>query len=217
MSSARAGPRRACACAYRRISSPWRGRVARHGLFPAGQLPFGPLVAPAAACPNQPWWSGSDVGVCAEGGCASLQVAQRRVRDLDERSSVFRCCPAPFNHEQMRSGNRWPAGHTLDVGHLYRLALEDAPAGTRGHAVGGEGIPLRDIAQSIGDPLGIPTASIPDDRLQAHFGFLAMVISLDNPVSNLVTRKILGWEPAHPGLIADFDHGDYFTAPSPHD
>jgi nucleoside-diphosphate-sugar epimerase len=117
----------------------------------------------------------------------------------------------------MRSGNRWPAGHTLDVGHLYRLALEDAPAGTRWHAVGDEGIPLRDIAQSIGDHLGIPTASIPDDRLQAHFGFLAMVISLDNPVSNLVTRKILGWEPAHPGLIADFDHGDYFTAPSPHD
>jgi nucleoside-diphosphate-sugar epimerase len=113
--------------------------------------------------------------------------------------------------------NRWPAGHTLDVGHLYRLALEDAPAGTRWHAVGDEGIPLRDIAQSIGDHLGIPTASIPDDRLQAHFGFLAMVISLDNPVSNLVTRKILGWEPAHPGLIADFDHGDYFTAPSPHD
>src|ERR1035437_1544723 len=113
--------------------------------------------------------------------------------------------------------NRWPAGHTLDVGHLYRLALEDAPAGTRWHAVGDEGIPLRDIAQSIGDHLGIPTASIPDDRLQAHFGFLAMVISLDNPVSNLVTRKILGWEPAHPGLIADFDHGDYFPASSPHD
>ena len=74
--------------------------------------------------------------------------------------------------------NRWPAGHTLDVGHLYRLALEDAPAGTRWHAVGDEGIPMREIAQSIGDHLGIPTASIPDDRLQAHFGFLAMVIAI---------------------------------------
>src|SRR2546427_570332 len=57
--------------------------------------------------------------------------------------------------------NRWPAGHTLDVGHLYRLALEDAPAGTRWHAAGDEGIPLREIAQSIGDHLGLPTASIP--------------------------------------------------------
>ena len=111
--------------------------------------------------------------------------------------------------------NRWPAGHTLDVGHLYRLALEDAPAGTRWHAVGDEGIPLREIAQSIGDHLGIPTASIPADRLEAHFGFLAMVIALDNPTSNLATRRILRWEPTHPGLIADFDHGDYFTASRP--
>jgi nucleoside-diphosphate-sugar epimerase len=112
--------------------------------------------------------------------------------------------------------NRWPAGHTLDVGHLYRLALEDAPAGTRWHAVGDEGIPLREIAQSIGDHLGIPTASIPADQLQAHFGFLAMVIALDLPTSNLTTRRILGWQPTHPGLIADFDNGDYFTSPSPH-
>lgn len=111
--------------------------------------------------------------------------------------------------------NRWPAGHTLDVGHLYRLALEDAPAGTRWHAVGDEGIPMREIAQSIGDHLGIPTASIPADQLDAHFGFLAMLIGRDNPTSNLATRRILGWEPTHPGLIADFDNGDYFTTPAP--
>jgi hypothetical protein len=71
---------------------------------------------------------------------------------------------------------------------------------------------MREIAQSIGDHLGIPTASIPDDRLAAHFGFLAMVIALDNPTTNRTTRRILGWEPTHPGLIADFDNGDYFTA-----
>jgi nucleoside-diphosphate-sugar epimerase len=109
--------------------------------------------------------------------------------------------------------NRWPAGHTLDVGHLYRLALEGAPAGTRWHAAGDEGIPIREIAQSIGDHLGMPAASIPADRLEAHFGFLAMLIGLDNPTSSLATRRILGWEPAHPGLLADFDNGDYFTAP----
>jgi nucleoside-diphosphate-sugar epimerase len=109
--------------------------------------------------------------------------------------------------------NRWPAGHSLDVGHLYRLALEEAPAGTRWHAVGDEGIPMREIALSIGDHLRIPTASIPDDRLEAHFGFLAMVIALDNPTTNDATRRILGWEPTHPGLIADFDNGDYFTTP----
>jgi nucleoside-diphosphate-sugar epimerase len=108
--------------------------------------------------------------------------------------------------------NRWPAGHTLDVGHLYRLALEDAPAGTRWHAAGDDGITLREIAQSIGDHLGIPAASIPQDQLAAHFGFLAPLITLDNPTSTLVTRRSLGWEPTHPALLADFDNGDYFTA-----
>lgn len=108
---------------------------------------------------------------------------------------------------------RWAAGHTLDVGHLYRLALEDAAAGTRWHAAGDEGVPLRDIAQSIGDHLGLPAESVPADRLQGHFGFLATVIVLDNPTSTQTTRRILGWQPVHPGLLADFDHGDYFTTP----
>jgi nucleoside-diphosphate-sugar epimerase len=111
--------------------------------------------------------------------------------------------------------NRWPAGHTLDVGHLYRLALEDAPAGTRWHAAGDEGIPVREIAQSIGDHLGIPTETIPAGQLEAHFGFLARLLALDNPTSTLTTRRILGWKPIHPGLLADFDNGDYFTTPPP--
>jgi len=108
--------------------------------------------------------------------------------------------------------NRWPAVHTLDVAHLYRLALEDAPPGTRWHAVGDEGIPMREIAQSIGDHLGMPAASIPADRLAAHFGFLATLVTLDNPVTSHATRQILGWRATHPGLIADFGNGDYFTA-----
>jgi nucleoside-diphosphate-sugar epimerase len=113
--------------------------------------------------------------------------------------------------------NRWPAGHTLDVGHLYRLALEDAPAGTRWHAAGDEGIPMREIAQSIGDHLGLPAASISADRLQEQFGFLAALIGLDNPTSTALTRRILGWKPVHPGLLEDFDDGDYFPPAAPAD
>jgi hypothetical protein len=25
-----------------------------------------------------------------------------------------------------------------------------------------------------------------------------------------ITRKLLGWEPTHPGLVADLDEGHYF-------
>jgi nucleoside-diphosphate-sugar epimerase len=107
--------------------------------------------------------------------------------------------------------NRWPAGHTLDVGHCFCLALEKGPAGSRFHATGDDGIPMRDIAQSIAGHTGVRTASIPQDQLADHFGFLAMLIAIDNPTSNLVTRRVLAWEPTHLGLLADFDKGNYFT------
>lgn len=46
--------------------------------------------------------------------------------------------------------NRWPAVHRLDAAKLYRVALESAPAGTRLHAIGDEGVALRDIVALIG-------------------------------------------------------------------
>jgi len=165
------------------------------------------------------------------GGRADAEIAVVGLAERGVRSSVVRI--SPITHSELdhhgfarvliatarKTGvagypgdgaNRWPAVHTRDVGRLFRLALEKAPAGTRWHAAGDEGIPVRDIAQSIADHLGIPTASIPDDQLPTHFGFLGSLIGLDNPVSTATTRRVLGWEPAHPGLLADFDTVDYF-------
>lgn len=110
--------------------------------------------------------------------------------------------------------SRWPAGHTLDAAHLYRLAVESAPAGTRLHAVGDEGIPYREIAEAIGRNLGVPAASIPADEAMAHFGFLGMLIQLDNPTSSARTQEIMSWKAEHPGLIADLDEGHYFADPA---
>jgi len=106
--------------------------------------------------------------------------------------------------------SRWPAGHTLDAAHLYRLALENAPAGTRLHAVGDEGIPFREIAESIGAHLSLPVTSIEPEAAGDHFGFLAPLVTLDDPTSSAITQKLLGWQPMHPGLLADMDKGHYF-------
>jgi nucleoside-diphosphate-sugar epimerase len=106
--------------------------------------------------------------------------------------------------------NRWPSVHTLDAARVYRLALEDAPPGTRLHAVADEGIPFRDIAAAIGRGLGVPTASIEASEAAERFAFLGGFVGVDNPVSSEMTRKVLGWEPAHPGLIEDLAHGHYF-------
>jgi len=107
--------------------------------------------------------------------------------------------------------NRWPSVHTLDAARVYRLALEVAPAGSRLHAVADEGIPFRDIATAIGRGAGVPTASIAESDAAEHFAFLGGFVGLDNPVSSELTRKVLGWEPAHPGLIEDLEHGHYFS------
>lgn len=106
--------------------------------------------------------------------------------------------------------NRWPSGHVLDVGRVFRLALEKAPAGARLHPAGDEGVPTKEIAEAIGRHLGVPTRSIPAEEV-GHFRFLAPFMALDNPVSTARTRELLDWAPAHPGLIADIDAGHYFA------
>lgn len=105
--------------------------------------------------------------------------------------------------------NRWPGVHTLDAARLYRLALENAPAGTRLHGVADEGVPFRDIAAVIGRHLDVPTSSIAAENA-GHFGFLALFASLDNPTSNTLTQKILDWHPDGPRLLEDLDAGHYF-------
>lgn len=105
--------------------------------------------------------------------------------------------------------NRWPGVHTLDAARLYRLALENAPAGTRLHGVADEGVPFRDIAAVIGRHLDVPISSIAAENA-GHFGFLALFASLDNPTSNALTQKVLDWHPEHPGLLEDLDAGHYF-------
>ena len=106
--------------------------------------------------------------------------------------------------------NRWPSVHTLDAARVYRLALESAPAGSRLHAVADEGIPFRDIAAAIGRGAGVPVASVSAADAAERFAFLGAFVGVDNPTSSEVTRKVLGWEPEHQGLIDDLDHGHYF-------
>jgi nucleoside-diphosphate-sugar epimerase len=107
--------------------------------------------------------------------------------------------------------NRWPGVHRLDAARLFRLAVEGAPAGTRWHGVGDEGVPFRAIAEVIGRHLDVPVSSVPRAEADAHFGFLGGLVSVDNPTSNAVTRARLGWEPVQPGLLADLDEGHYFA------
>jgi nucleoside-diphosphate-sugar epimerase len=108
--------------------------------------------------------------------------------------------------------SRWPAVHRLDAAHLFRLALEKAPAGSTLHGAADEGVPTRDIAEVIGRQLGVPVVSIaPEDA--GHFSFLAHFFGMDSPASSTLTRELVGWEPTQVGLIEDLDQGHYFRTP----
>ena len=106
--------------------------------------------------------------------------------------------------------SRWPAVHRSDAAQLFRLALEQAPAGSMLHAVADEGVPVRDFAAVIGRHLDLPTGSLPTE----DFGFLGMILAVDQPASSVFTRELLGWQPTHLGLIDDLEQGHYFRPPS---
>lgn len=99
--------------------------------------------------------------------------------------------------------NRWPAIHRLDAARLFRLAVESAPAGSRFHGAGEEGIPFKNIAEAIGLRLNLPVSSISLEAAEEHFGWLTPFVLMDNPASSALTRKRLGWEPAGPTLITN--------------
>jgi nucleoside-diphosphate-sugar epimerase len=106
--------------------------------------------------------------------------------------------------------NRWAAVHRLDAAHLFRLALEAAPAGTRLNAIGDGGVPFRDIADVIGRHLDVPVTALSAEEAAGHFGLFALFASIDVPASSALTQKQFGWHPVHPGLIPDLDEGHYF-------
>jgi nucleoside-diphosphate-sugar epimerase len=160
-------------------------------------------------------------------------VATRELADRGVRSSIIR--PGASVHGEGDHGfvpyliglarekgvsayigdgsNRWPAVHRLDTGHLYRLAVEKAPAGSVLHAVADEGVTTREIAEVIGRHLGVPVISISSEDAREHFGWMALFWSLDVPASSALTQERMGWTPTHIGLVADLELGHYFRQP----
>lgn len=106
--------------------------------------------------------------------------------------------------------NRWPAVHRLDAAHLFRLALEKAPAGAKLHGIADEGVPTKEIAQVIGRRLNLPVISKRREEAADHFGSLAAFFGLDCPASSALTQERMGWHPTQPGLVADLDQPHYF-------
>jgi nucleoside-diphosphate-sugar epimerase len=101
--------------------------------------------------------------------------------------------------------NRWPAVHISDAARLFFLALEQAPAGSVLHAVGEEGVPMRDVAEAIAARTGLPAAAVDPEQL----GVFGALLGGDQPASSALTRSLVGWEPTGPTLLEDLEAGHY--------
>jgi nucleoside-diphosphate-sugar epimerase len=159
------------------------------------------------------------------------EEAVRSASERGVRGAIVRLSPSV--HDQTRAGlvtmmfeiarqkgyaayvgdgaNRWPAVHRLDAARLYVLGVEKAAAGTRLHAVAEE-VPLRTIAEAVGEAVGVPTRSITAEEAPAHFGWFGPFVGIDNSTSSALTRQRLGWRPREVGLLEDIRASELVTA-----
>lgn len=108
--------------------------------------------------------------------------------------------------------NAWSAVHRSDAARLVRLGLEQAPAGTRLHAVAEESVRTRDIAEAIGRKLDLPVVSVAREAAVDHFGFIGRFFGMDMSASSALTRERFGWTPSGPTLLEDVAGGAYDRA-----
>ncbi len=185
------------------------------GLLPEGETftEDGPL---APINPEWPRASEQTAFAIAEKGVRATWVRlPRSVHGLGERHG-FVPMLANIAREKGVSAyvaegqNLWPSVHRLDAARLYRLALEQGARGGPFHAVADEGVPFRQIAEAIGEQMGVSVLSISPEEAAGHFGPLAVWVAGNGPASSARTRVRLGWAPQQPGLIQDISQPEYY-------
>lgn len=193
-----------------------------------------PLVATSGTLVMPVGHDAAETNAADPDGLAPFRVAGERTcvafADRGVRASVVRLAPTvhgPADHGFMplliatakqtgvsayvgNGTNRWPAVHRDDAAVLFRLALENAPAGSFLHGVA-ETVEFRAIAQTIGDGLDLPVRGISPDEAASHFAspFMGLIYGADVPARSDLTQQLLDWHPTHPGLLDDLTNGDY--------
>ena len=105
--------------------------------------------------------------------------------------------------------NKMSAVHVDDVGKLFVLALEKAPAGSIFHAGVESGITSKEIAEAISHNLHCQTASISFDQASEAWGVAAAVLLSMNSQTSADKANQLGWQAQATSLLADIQQGSY--------
>jgi nucleoside-diphosphate-sugar epimerase len=106
--------------------------------------------------------------------------------------------------------NVWSACDVVPAAEVYVLAIDKSkviPKGATLHAVYDEGVATKDIAEFIGNKLGVPVKSISADDAAAHFGFLFNMLRMPGGATSALTQEWLGWDPKGVKMLERL--GDY--------
>lgn len=100
--------------------------------------------------------------------------------------------------------NVWPAVHKDDSAVAVKLAAEKAPAGSILIVAAETGVSSKAIAEAAAKKHNLKLESVTPEKMMEILGpFMGTLFSLNNPISNDKTKKVLGWEPKEIGLIED--------------
>ncbi len=106
--------------------------------------------------------------------------------------------------------SRWALVHVDDLGLLYALAVEGAPAGSVFNATSEESMTLADLGRAVARNVGgVPVKIWPIEQARQEIGPLADGLALDQVVRSARAEKILGWRAESISLRADIEGGSY--------
>jgi nucleoside-diphosphate-sugar epimerase len=107
--------------------------------------------------------------------------------------------------------NVWSAVHRDDLGELYRLALENAPAGRLYHAANDDRVTMREIAAAVARAAGraVPIRALPVEDARAFAGGMADALVSEKRISAALARTELGCAPRGPSIIEEVERGSY--------
>lgn len=112
-----------------------------------------------------------------------------------------------------RGENVWSTAHIEDVADLYVLAIERATAGSFFYVENGEEFSFRSIAEAISRMLGLGsrTEEWPLDEAIKEWSPEGAIFGFGSNcrVRADKARKMLGWDPKGPSLMAEIESGYY--------
>jgi nucleoside-diphosphate-sugar epimerase len=126
--------------------------------------------------------------------------------------------PAMWVHSAKESGaarfvgdgtNRWAMVHVDDLGQLYRLALEKAPAGAIYNAADETSFTVREMAEAASRGAGRNGAVVswPLEDARRELGGFADALALDTRISSKRARERLGWQTRSTTILDDLRSG----------